>query len=298
MLVHHGAEQLRQQRLRARAPGRCTYSQPIGLRFCGMVELPPLPGAAGSLASATSDCISQHHVVGGLGQRAAQHARTSSRAPRCRRAPTCQGMAGQGEVEFLRRAPPRRAGPSAPSEASVPTAPPNCSRSTRGRSCASRSRMVIERIEPERDLVAEGDGQGLLRMGAARPSRCARCAWASAAKRGDQPVEVGARAARAPRAAAAPGRCRGCPAWWRPNASSALPPAPPRPKAASPGRPSGSPCCAWRRPARACRADRDAARRAVMACGGLRRDQPEPRLGAGQRRLDLEHARRGRRARP
>ena len=31
---------------------------PTGLRLCGMVEEPPLPAAAGSKASPTSDCMS------------------------------------------------------------------------------------------------------------------------------------------------------------------------------------------------------------------------------------------------
>ena len=48
----------------------------------------------------------------------------------------------------------------------MPAAPPNCATSTRGFSSASRCRVAVEPGEPHRRLVAEGDRQRVLQMGA------------------------------------------------------------------------------------------------------------------------------------
>ena len=114
-------------------------SQEIGLRFCGMVEEPPRPGACGSATSATSVCINSMTSVANLLSEpvSSPHQETSSAKPSCA---TCQGISGSARSSS-RASPASTSAPRSPSEASVPTAPPNSTRSTRGRSSAKRSRI-------------------------------------------------------------------------------------------------------------------------------------------------------------
>src|ERR1700674_4456738 len=96
---------------------------PTGLRLCGRVEEPPLPGAAGSNTSCTSVCASS--VTSRAILPAEPMAMPSAAAkPAIRSWALCQGASGSERAS----APARRratAGPLLPSAASVPTAPPN-----------------------------------------------------------------------------------------------------------------------------------------------------------------------------
>ena len=66
--------------------------------------------------------------------------------------------------------------PCSPTEASVPAAPANCPTNTRGAACSSALDVAAHLGQPDRHLEAEGDGQGVLAVGAAGQDRVALAA--------------------------------------------------------------------------------------------------------------------------
>ena len=140
----------------------------IGLRFCGMVEDAPRPGTNGSDTSPNSVADMHHDVGGDLAQRAGDQAEQRHRfgdavardVPGDRR--LIRPSSSQNSFCISR--------PPSPIEASVPAAPENSPSSTRGQRLFDALDVAIDRRQPDRGLVAEGDGQRLLQMGAARPS--------------------------------------------------------------------------------------------------------------------------------
>ena len=108
----------------ARTAAASATAQATGLRFCGIVEEPPRPGADGSAASAISLCASSETSRAILPRTPTTfpHAAASA-AKRSRSA--CHGNAGSVRPSSRARA-SATSSPRPPSDARVPDAPPNC----------------------------------------------------------------------------------------------------------------------------------------------------------------------------
>ncbi len=105
-----------------------------GLRLCGIADEPPLPAAAGSNASPTSDCISNATSPPILPNVAASRPKAHPTSTMRSRA-VCQGSAGNGNSRVLARA-CATSRPRSCNEARVPAAPPNCStKASRRKAC-------------------------------------------------------------------------------------------------------------------------------------------------------------------
>ena len=133
-----------------------------GLRFCGMVEEPPRPGANGSNTSPVSVAVSSTTSVAILASEPVTRARKAIVSAMVSRA-VCQAMAGRASPSSSISA-SATSSPRPCSEASVPAAPANWPVSTRGRSWSSRSRCRSIGRQPHRRLVAEGDRQRVLEV--------------------------------------------------------------------------------------------------------------------------------------
>ena len=101
-----------------------------GLRFCGMEDEPPRPGAAGSKASADLGLHEQGHVARDLAQGAGEkaHGRSGLGQAIAVRVP---GKLGDAQAQLLGQEAVTR-GPRSPSAARFPTAPPSCTTSAAG----------------------------------------------------------------------------------------------------------------------------------------------------------------------
>ncbi|MCY1307093.1 hypothetical protein D9M70_569950 [compost metagenome] len=114
------------------------YRHEIGLRFCGMVDEEPRPGAKGSNTSATSVCIMSFTSMAILPSEpptSPRNAPTSAIVSRT----VCQEISGCASPSSFINAACVSMAPVC-NEESVPDAPPNSPISTRGFNCRSRSR--------------------------------------------------------------------------------------------------------------------------------------------------------------
>ena len=142
-----------------------------GFSLCGIAELPTLP----------SDELG-HLVDVGLLQVVDVLRDLAERSPTASQQQEELGEAVAGglgrhprhaEAKLASSARPARAGPTRPSAASVPTAPPSSPTSTRGRDASQALALAQQLVEPDRRLVAEGDRQRVLAVGAPRHHRAA-----------------------------------------------------------------------------------------------------------------------------
>ncbi len=114
---------------------------PTGLRLCGMVDEPPLPGADGSNTSAASVCINRLRSRPSLPRLPAIRPSTPANST-SRSRWVCQGCSGRPSCSSAAKACATGMACS-PSAARVPDAPPNCSTSKRGFSSARRWRLRV-----------------------------------------------------------------------------------------------------------------------------------------------------------
>ena len=168
----------------------------IGLRFCGMVLLPPRPSACGSATSPTSVCIRRAVSVAILPSEPVRRPRKQAASARPSRA-TCQAIGGTARPSSPASAASTRV-PSSPSEASVPTAPPNWTTRISPRSVSRRRRWRCMALSQTAHLKPKVIGKACCRW--LRPaigvSRNCRESWTRRRRTASRSASISARASR------------------------------------------------------------------------------------------------------